>query len=152
VKAVAVGAAGAGFLLAVLWFDLMFDVQARGSIAGEELPVAARDSIAAYYRRVTTAARPMNMLIAAVMVATLGALIVEVAHASTRSWEAWASLLLALFAIGFAALRTVRNARRFGTQRDTTLAQSALARSILRDHVLCGVAIAAVVVLQVLLA
>ena len=30
-------AAGAGFLLAVLWFDLMFDVQTRGH-AGDVLP------------------------------------------------------------------------------------------------------------------
>ena len=33
----AVAAAGAGFLLAVLWFDLMFDVQVRGH-DGAELP------------------------------------------------------------------------------------------------------------------
>jgi hypothetical protein len=30
-------AAGAGFLLVVLWFDLMFDVQTRGH-AGSALP------------------------------------------------------------------------------------------------------------------
>src|SRR6185312_1844083 len=45
--------AGAGFLLAVLWFDLMFDVQARG---GSEVSPAALSSIAYYYARVTTGA------------------------------------------------------------------------------------------------
>src|SRR3954451_7239848 len=72
-SATAFVAAGAGFLLAVLWFALMVDVQARGG-AGE--PALA--SIAAYYARVTTAARPMNRLIASVMALTLVAIIVEI--------------------------------------------------------------------------
>ena len=50
---------GLGFLLAVLWFDLMFDVQVVGH-REPLLPVAVLDSIGAYYRRVTTNARPMN--------------------------------------------------------------------------------------------
>ena len=53
--------AGAGFLLAVLWFDLMFDVQVRGSRG--TVPEDALASIAAYYARVTTAARAMSRLI-----------------------------------------------------------------------------------------
>lgn len=69
--------AGGGFLLAVLWFDLMFDVQVLGQPAGE-LPEQRLSSIAAYYARVTTAARPMNRLIAAVMLATLAAIVVEI--------------------------------------------------------------------------
>ena len=60
--------AGAGFLLAVLWFDLMFDVQVLRHRIGDE-PDETLASIAAYYRRVTTAARPMNRL---VMTAMLG--------------------------------------------------------------------------------
>ena len=74
---VAVACAGAGFLLAVLWFDLMFDVQALRRGDGE-LPEAALASIAGYYARVTTAARPMNRLIAAVMLVTLAALVAQV--------------------------------------------------------------------------
>ena len=56
--------AGAGFLLAVLWFDLMFDVQVLGH-GPHALPERVLASIAAYYGRVTTAARPMNRLVAA---------------------------------------------------------------------------------------
>ena len=63
------------------WFDLMFDVQARGHSG--ELPAEVRDSIAAYYRRVTTAARPMNRLIAAVMVVTLGSLVGVIVQGDT---------------------------------------------------------------------
>jgi len=46
-------AAGAGFLLAVLWFDLMFDVQTRKH-ASDVLPPDVLTSISTYYRRVTT--------------------------------------------------------------------------------------------------
>jgi hypothetical protein len=58
-------ATGAGFLLAVLWFDLMFDVQTRKASSGV-LPPEVLTSISAYYRRVTTEAYPMNRLIALV--------------------------------------------------------------------------------------
>ena len=40
-------AAGAGFLLAVLWFDLMFDVQTR-KYPDEALPAEVLASISAY--------------------------------------------------------------------------------------------------------
>jgi hypothetical protein len=48
-------AAGAEFLLAVLWFDLMFDVQTRKHRTNP-LPAQVLASISAYYRRVTTEA------------------------------------------------------------------------------------------------
>ncbi len=44
----ACAAAGAAFLTAVLWFDLMLDVQTRGH-AGDTLPNETLASIAAYY-------------------------------------------------------------------------------------------------------
>src|ERR1017187_7294431 len=87
-------AAGAGFLLAVLWFDLMFDVQVFAH-AERELPEELLASIAGYYRRVTTAARPMNRLIATVMLATLAAIVAEIANGSAPRAVAWVSLVLA---------------------------------------------------------
>jgi hypothetical protein len=139
--------AGAGFLLAVLWFDLMFDVQAAGH-AGEELPEPVLASIAAYYARVTTAARPMNRLIAAVMAATLAAIVVQIAKGSGPGWLGWVSLALALAAIGLAGARTVPAAVRLGTRADPPAVQSRLARAVLAQHVFCFAAIATVIVLQ----
>jgi hypothetical protein len=69
-------AAGTGFLLAVLWFDLMFDVQTRKHTG--DLPPEVLASISAYYRRVTTEAYPMNRLVALVMVLTLAAICAEI--------------------------------------------------------------------------
>jgi len=139
--------AGAGFLLAVLWFDLMFDVQVIGK-RGVVLPEAILASIAGYYERVTSAARPMNRLIAAVMIATLAALVVEIADAHGRSWAPWASLALAGAPILLAASHTVPGAVRLGSRADPAERQSALARSILRDHLLCLGLIAALLVVQ----
>jgi len=140
-------AAGAGFLLAVLWFDLMFDVQIVGH-GGDDLPAPVLDSIAGYYRRVTTSARPMNRLVAAVMLATLGSIVAEIVNGTPSRWVAYASLALAAFAILLAGVRTVPSAVRLGSARHSVVDQSALARSILRQHVVCFVSIAAVLTLQ----
>jgi hypothetical protein len=139
-------AAGGSFLIAVLWFDLMFDVQTRGH-DGPELPVDVRVSIAAYYRRVTTQATPMNRLVSLVMVATLAAIVAQIAAAPAR-WVGWASLLLAAGAIGLAAARTVRNAVRLGRESDPPRVQSELARGVYRDHIVCLVAMTLLVALQ----
>jgi hypothetical protein len=139
--------AGAGFLLAVLWFDLMFDVQVLDHRDGD-LPETVLASIAGYYARVTTAARPMNRLIATVMLATLAAIVVQIARADDPRWVAWASLALAAGPVGLAGSRTVPSAVRLGTRVDAPDRQSALARAILRDHVLCALVIAALLAVQ----
>jgi hypothetical protein len=139
--------AGAGFLFAVLWFDLMFDIQAARH-RDRELPETVLSSIAAYYRRVTTAARPMNRLIAAVMVGTLVAIVVQLVRGDAPSWAASASLALTGAAIALAALHTVPSAVRLGSRSDPVAHQSGLARSILRDHLLCAGAVAGVLFVQ----
>jgi hypothetical protein len=139
--------AGAGFLLAVLWFDLMFDTQVIGHKAGE-LSEDVLVSVSSYYRRVTTAARPMNLLIAAVMLGTLASILAEILDGETPNWVAWVSLALATGAILTAALRTVPSAVRLGTRRDGISRQSALARSILHQHLACMTAILTVLILQ----
>jgi hypothetical protein len=139
--------AGGGFLLAVLWFDLMFDVQVLGHREGE-LPETVLSSIAAYYARVTTAARPMNRLIATVMLATVAAVVAEIADGGVPSPVAWVSLALAVAPIALVAARTVPHAVRLGARSDTVAMQSALARSVYREHLFCFAAIAALIALQ----
>ena len=138
---------GAGFLLAVLWFDLMFDVQALRHRDGD-LPEDVLASTAGYYGRVTTAARPMNRLIAAVMVGTIVAIIVQLVQGDAPRWAAVVSLVLTAAATSVAAVHTVPSAVRLGTRSDAIAGQSRLARSILRDHVLCITAVAVVLLIQ----
>ncbi len=141
--------AGAGFLLAVLWFDLMFDVQTLGH-AGAVLPEPVMASIAAYYQRVTTAAFPMNRLIAVVMLFTVAAALVQLLRRNVGRGLGWTTLVLALLPIGLAAARVVPNAVRLGTRADDLVTQSALARAICHDHLFCVGCIAALLVLQLL--
>jgi hypothetical protein len=118
----------------------MFDVQvARGTSA------EALDSIARYYRRVTTTARPMNGLVALVMVLTLAALAAQLLGGDAPGWASGASLALVAAAVLRAGTATVPNAVRLGAGAPDA---AALARSILRDHVLCLAAVTSVLVLQ----
>jgi hypothetical protein len=138
--------ASSGFLLAVLWFDLMFDVQVLRHDG--EVPEAVLASIAGYYRRVTTEARPMNRLIAVVMLATLVAIALQLIRDDVDRWVSAVSVAAAVAPIGLAALRTVPGAVRLGTRRDPTATQSTIARSICRDHLLCVASITVLLVTQ----
>jgi hypothetical protein len=140
-------AACGGFLLAVLWMDLMFDVQVlRHRRSGAELPEPVLASIAAYYRRATTTARPMGHLIGAVMAVAIVSLLVELAVGPR--WLAAASLALCGGPIGLALARVVPNAVRLGARTDDARGQTALARSICRDHLACLAGILAFLVLR----
>ena len=139
--------AGAGFLLAVLWFDLMFDIQVL-RLAGGEVEEPVLGSIAGYYRRVTTTAAPMNRLVAAVMLLTLAAIIAQIASGQGPAWAAWLSLALAAVPIGVAGARTVPSAIRLGSRADPPTRQSELARAICRQHLFCFGSIAALLVVQ----
>ena len=145
----AIAATGAGFLTAVLWFDLMFDVQVRKH-AGDTLPDDVLASIRAYYRRVTTDATPMNRLISAVMLTTLAAIGFEIVKGSVPLWVSLTSFAAALSAIGLAAVRTVGNAVRLGAATDSVTVQTQLARTIYRDHVYCLAAMTMVAALQLI--
>ena len=127
----------------------MFDVQARGH-PEREVPRDVRASIAAYYARVTTSARPMNRLVALAMLTTIGALSAELIRAELPVWRSSFSLVLTLGAVGLAARRTVPSAVRLGRQIDDAARQSRLAHVIRRDHLVCLGAIGTVLLLQVL--
>ena len=126
----ALSTAGAGFLLAVLWFDLMFDVQ----IVGRGDHDTAIASIGTYYRRVTTTARPMNRLVALWMVVTVVSLVVQMVRADGNRWMSAMALAFSATAIGIAAARTVRNAVRLGRGIEDPSTSLRLARTTLFDH------------------
>ena len=142
-------AAGAGFLLAVLWFDLMFDVQTRKH-SGNPLPPEVLASISAYYRRVTTEAYPMNRLVALVMVLTLVAIGAQIVEAASPWWIGWGSLALAGSGFVPTIRRTVPNARRLGSAKDSPEVQSALARAVCRDHLFSFARMSVVLGLQLI--
>jgi len=141
----------AGFLLAVLWFDLMFDVQVLGRARGADpLPEEVLASIAAYYRRVTTEARPMNYLVGVVMLVTAGGTLIGLLRGVGSPALRLLSLALCGVPIVGARARTVPNAVRLGSRADPPDVQSRLAHAICRDHLAFFGMIAAFAVLQLL--
>jgi len=146
-----------GFLFAVLWMDLIFDAQVLADRhPGGELPESVLNSIARYYRRAVTESRPMSRLIALVMVVLLGALGFRAVRGHDPGWLTAVSILLAgapiLLAgapILLAATHTVPNAVRLGSRSGSPATQTALARSIWRDHLACAVCMLAFLVLWV---
>lgn len=144
--------AGGGFLLAVLWMDLIFDVQVlRAPRAPALVPEPALASIAAYYRRATTESRPMGRLVALAMLVTVLGSAVELVRGEGAPLARAASLLLCAAPAALAAVRVVPNAVRLGARADDATTQSALARAICRDHLLCFASIAAFLALRVAL-
>ncbi len=142
--------AAGGFLLAVLWFDLMFDVQVLSHRAEPVVPDDVLDSIARYYRRVTTDASPMGRLVGIAMLTLLGSLITQVFDDNTATWISATSIAATVFAVGLTIGRVLRNARRLGSRADTTHVQSQLARRICTDHLFCAAAMLTVFVTQLL--
>jgi hypothetical protein len=132
----------------VLWFDLMFDVQVWRHRRSPEVPEGVLDSIAAYYRRVTTTASPMGRLVGLTMVVLLVALVVQAGWGDEPRWVSVVSIPAALLGIWLAVARIFGQARRLGTRRDSAAAQSELARGILRAHVVCLAAMVTVLAVQ----
>ena len=102
-----------GFLFAVLWMDLIFDVQVfRYRSAGEELPEPVLVSITGYYHRATTTSRPMSRLIALVMLILLGALGFQATRGPDPGWLLVISAGLAGIPTMLALTQTVPDAIR----------------------------------------
>jgi hypothetical protein len=138
-----------GFLLAVLWMDLMFDVQVlRYRDAAGELPEEILSSIAAYYRRVTTLARPMNYVVSGMMLVLVATLLMQIIGGSQQRSMGLLSLPFCGAPILLAGLRVVPNAVRLGSRVDPAGEQSRLARAICHDHLLCLGGIVIFVALQ----
>jgi hypothetical protein len=139
-----------GFLFAVLWMDLIFDVQVLPyRKVATELPEPVLASIAAYYHRATTTSQPMSRLIAAVMLTLLATLVVQAARGHDPGWLLVTSAPLVGIPTMLALTHTVPDAVRLGHRADSPSEQTRLARSVCRDHLLCATCILVFLVLWV---
>jgi hypothetical protein len=143
-------AASGGFLLAVLWMDLMFDVQVlpHEGLRSVPLPEGVLTSIAVYYRHVATEAVPMRHLVSLVILVTIGGSFIQAFQSGLARWRRVLPVLLSGTPSVWAAFRILPNAARLGSRIDPPAVQSALAFTIFHDHVVCFLAIAAFVVIQ----
>jgi hypothetical protein len=140
--------AALGFLVAVLWFDLMFDVQVVAHRREAIVPKETVRSIATYYQRVTTDASPMGRLVAVVMIVLMALLVWQATASGTPAWVSIVSLAGAGASIVLAIGRVVPNAVRLGARTDAPDVLSGLTRRIFRDHVVFLGLIVTVLVVQ----
>ena len=142
-------ASGGGFLLAVLWMDLMFDVQVlRFPRTQRELSDDVLRSIAAYYRRVTTDASPMGRVVGVVMAVVVASVLYRLLAGDGPRAAALVSLGLCTAPVALAMRRTFPNAVRLGAGSGDGIERSRLARAICRDHLFCVAAIGSFLLLQ----
>jgi hypothetical protein len=141
--------ASGAFLLAVLLMDLTFDLQAAGRPPrGNPLPEGALASIAGYYRRIVTEAALIRAAVAAAIFLTVGGSLVQVVRSDAAWWRRVTPVILCGGAAALAFLRILPDAARLGSRTDPVEMQSALASAILRDHVVCVLAMGGFVVIH----
>lgn len=137
-----------GFLAAVLWMDLIFDVQVLGHDG--VLPDDVLASIAAYYHRVTTGAAPMGNVAGLVMMLAVFGAVLQMSRSSLPLWlRAWVLALTVVPAV-YALAVVVPAATRLGLDTGPAALRSELARTVLQGHLLCLVWVTVFVVLQIL--
>jgi hypothetical protein len=139
-------AACGGFLLGILWMDLMFDVQVLHYAASVELPEPIVVSIATYYRRVTTDARPMSALIGTVMAVAVGGTLWQLIR--SPGLRSLLGFLLIAAPVALAFGRVLPDAVRLGQRSDSLAVQGELARSICRGHLLCLASVVGFLIVQ----
>jgi hypothetical protein len=140
----------AGFLLAVLWFDLMFDVQVVPYLELGMVAEGVLDSISTYYRRVTTDAAPMPFLVGGIMLVAGAAVIVNLIRGRGALWNRSATAVLMLLPVIAARIKVLPDARLLGEGLGDQAARSALALDIFWLHAGALVVVLAAVVLQFL--
>lgn len=136
----------AGFLLAVLWFDLMFDVQVLAYVSVAELPESVLSSIAAYYGRVTSAS--MNFLVALVMLVAVALSFWRIYKGNNTNWKLALSALLICIPIVAAQVLIFPAAKTLASRVDSLTLQSELAVQICYAHIFCFICIVGFLFLQ----
>jgi hypothetical protein len=123
--------AGIGFLLAVLWIDLVFDAMVLPyHDQNEPLPEKVLGTMSSFYHHITF--NPIPLFI--VMLIMLGILILQLVQHSIPALLGWLSLVLFLIPTVYAAVRIIPVANRLGSRKDTHTEQSKLARSLFAMH------------------
>lgn len=134
-----------GYLLAVLWIDLIFDFPAvpyrnKPGVLPEEVLVL----MTGFYRRI--AGRPFLIFI--IMLVGLAALLDELVRGLVPAWVAGVSLFLFLAPTVNAILRVMPTARRFGSRVDSLEKQTELAHGFMFMHGSSFVMISLLLVVQ----
>lgn len=140
---------GGGFLLAVLWFDLKFDILALeamrsgGAVSEEALAV-----IRTYYKQATTSEMTGFPLIISMMVIAIAGAALQLRDQGLALWLRILGVALVLPPVALAGIRVVPNARKLAEGGLSLAEQSDLSILILQDHLYCITSIFGFLLLQ----
>ncbi len=122
-----------GFMVAVLYMDLVFDMSALPHRrSGAPLPAGVLDPIATYYRYITR----NPYLLSFVMLTTTGCIVVQIVYALVPRWVGWVSLVLMTLAMSTAILKVIPTAQRLAAGQDAVEQQTRMVHSILPFHLM----------------
>jgi hypothetical protein len=134
-----------GFMMAVLYIDLMFDVSAapyRKSNA--PLPKAVLDPITHYYGRITQ--NPYVLMF--VMLTTTLCIGSEILYNSAPRWAAYSSLFLMGLSMITGTLKVIPTAQRLGAGTDPEDVRTRMIHGMLPFHLILMVNIIALTAIQ----
>ena len=134
-----------GFMLAILYIDLMFDVMSvPHRRSGATLPREVLDPITHYYGRVTR--NPYVLMF--VMLTTTIFLVLQIVYGLTPRWAAYGSLAAMGLAMVAGIVKVIPAARRLASGKDPAEVRTRLIHGVFTAHVLLLVCILVLAVIQ----
>jgi hypothetical protein len=138
-----------GFMLAVLYIDLMFDVTAVPyRRTGAALPKEVLAPITHYYGRITQ--NPYVLMF--VMLTATVCLVAEIVYDLVPRWAAYSSLFFMGLAMVAGSLKVIPTAQRLGSDKDPADVQTSLIHHMLPSHLVLLVSILLLAVIQLMAA
>ena len=135
---------GLGFMIAILYIDLQFDllgVPYRTS--GKQVPAGVLGQVATYYSVITK--NPYLLMF--VMMTTLACIVAQIIYGLVPTWAGYTSLVLMLAAMGGGVVKVIPTAQRLATDKDSMEERSRMVKGMFPSHVfllLCILTLAAV--------
>jgi hypothetical protein len=136
-----------GFMIAVLYIDLVFDVSGLPHRrSGEPLAPAILDPIATYYRYITR--NPYLLML--IMATAAACIIAQIFYELVPRWIGYASLLLMVLNTLIAVLKVIPAAQRLASGKDTPELRSQMVHSMLPYHLLLLAAVLLLAAIQLI--
>lgn len=121
-----------GFMIAVLYIDLQFDISALSHRRTEgPLPADVLEPIASYYRCITK--NPYLLMF--VMATTLTCILAQIVYGLVPRWAGYASLCLMGLSMSIGTFKVIPTAQRLAAGKDTVDAQTRMIHGMLPFHI-----------------
>lgn len=133
-----------GFMLAVLYIDLMFDIMAAPHKKNAVLPPLVLDSITHYYGRITQ----NPFVLTFVMLTTALCLGAEILYDLVPRWASYSSMFLMVLSMMTAIVKVIPTAQRLGAGTGSQEERTRMIHSMMPAHLILMVNILLLTAIQ----